>query len=307
MDVDTERMTTDDEHMEYEEDPGSAQNDDGDEMMGDGEGLDEETMDAEANFSAAIDAGVPFPTATLRISPIQQAPILSPGHDVPSSLSLILQPLPVSDSAALDTEMSPTTDDRLLPDVQPETAGGPATGTGIITRLRPFDKRDVPVPSAADVPPTPSSHHLSGPPIPTETVMPFASAPDGARATEAANSQHPSKADEEGDEEVEDDYDEDEDEDEEDLELPLDVHSLPTIIINLPSLGARCLFALLPDDERQVKLPVWLKGRQEEFGAASLTEVWVAIRAEMVREGLAKSGEMVVVERLMDLKMGEVC
>ena len=27
----------------------------------------------------------------------------------------------------------------------------------------------------------------------------------------------------------------------------------------------------------------------------------------MVREGLAKSGEMVVVERLMDLKMGEVC
>jgi hypothetical protein len=51
---------------------------------------------------------------------------------------------------------------------------------------------------------------------------------------------------------------------------------------------------------------VWLKGRQEELGEASLTDVLAAIHAAVIREGLNQSGEMVIAEHSMDLKMGEV-
>jgi hypothetical protein len=94
-------------------------------------------------------------------------------------------------------------------------------------------------------------------------------------------------------------------------ELALDVHSLPPIIIHLPDLGARALFAPLPPNEvdaggKALSLPVWLEGRQEELGEASLTDVLAAIHAAVIREGLNQSGEMVIAEHSMDLKMGEV-
>ena len=82
------------------------------------------------------------------------------------------------------------------------------------------------------------------------------------------------------DEEYPEEYDATAEED-----YPLNIHSLPAIILHLPVLGARCLFTPLPADDLDAKLPVWLSGREEELGEASLTDVWVAIRAEMVREG----------------------
>jgi hypothetical protein len=110
----------------------------------------------------------------------------------------------------------------------------------------------------------------------------------------------------------EDEYYEDEEQHAEDDEAipdqtPLTVHTIPPIVLHLPNLGARSLFAPLPEDDRDLKLPVWLEGRVEELGEASLSDVWQAIRAEMNNDGLGeKSGEMIIVEKQMALSMGEV-
>ena len=90
--------------------------------------------------------------------------------------------------------------------------------------------------------------------------------------------------------------------DDSDEGYPADVHSLPPIILRLPSLGARALFNALPEGD----LPIWLKGRAEDLGDASLDRVWAAIKEEMTHEQLAQHGEMVITEKEMDLKMGEV-
>jgi hypothetical protein len=86
-------------------------------------------------------------------------------------------------------------------------------------------------------------------------------------------------------------------------DYPHDIHSLPSIIINLPSLGSRALFNPLPDDE---SLPVWFSGSVEALGEASLANVWTAVKAELGKENLVRSGEMIITEKQMELKMGEV-
>lgn len=86
-------------------------------------------------------------------------------------------------------------------------------------------------------------------------------------------------------------------------DYPHDIHSLPSIVINLPALGARALFSPSPDDQ---DLPVWLPGRVEALGEASLADVWMAIKGELGRERLGQAGEMVITEKQMELKMGEV-
>lgn len=95
-----------------------------------------------------------------------------------------------------------------------------------------------------------------------------------------------------------------EEEGEEDMEdYPTDIHSIPAIILNLPNLGARSLFLPLQNGS---KLPVWLKGKLEQLGEASLSDVWSAVRDELKKEGLTQVGEMIITEKQMELKMGEV-
>lgn len=92
--------------------------------------------------------------------------------------------------------------------------------------------------------------------------------------------------------------------DEDDMEdYPTDIHSMPAVILHLPKLGARSLFLPLPDGS---KLPVWLSGRLEQLGESSLSDIWSAIKEEMAKEKLIESGEMIITERQMELKMGEV-
>ena len=86
-------------------------------------------------------------------------------------------------------------------------------------------------------------------------------------------------------------------EDEEEYPYPT-AASLPPILIHLPD-GIRSLFT--PHEKI-----AWLKGKEGDFAEASLADVWTGIRAEMAREGLVKSGELVVTEKQMELKMGEV-
>ena len=86
-------------------------------------------------------------------------------------------------------------------------------------------------------------------------------------------------------------------------DYPLDIHSLPAIVINLPSLDTRALFSPSPNDEAA---PVWLPGRVEALGEASLAKVWAAVKAELGKESPEQSGEMIITEKQMELKMGEV-
>ncbi|WVQ98853.1 hypothetical protein IAU59_005984 [Kwoniella sp. CBS 9459] len=94
-----------------------------------------------------------------------------------------------------------------------------------------------------------------------------------------------------------------EEEEDEDEDYPIDVLNLPPIIIHLPQLGARSLF--VPYESDPDTLPIWLRDRQEELGEASLADVWEALRAECVKEGLGQNGALVITEKQMDLKMNE--
>ncbi|OCF36485.1 hypothetical protein I316_01734 [Kwoniella heveanensis BCC8398] len=92
-------------------------------------------------------------------------------------------------------------------------------------------------------------------------------------------------------------------ENEDDEDYSIDVLNLPPVIVHLPHSGARSLF--VPYESDPDTLPIWLRDRQEELGEASLADVWDAIRAECVREGLGKNGALVITEKQMDLKMNE--
>jgi len=98
-----------------------------------------------------------------------------------------------------------------------------------------------------------------------------------------------------------------EDEEEDDDDLPLTIDTIPPILLHLPNLEPRVLFAALPDDEEALNLSIWLADRQLELVEAKLSEVWVAIRKELEREGYGvKGAEMVIVEKQTNLRMGEV-
>lgn len=110
---------------------------------------------------------------------------------------------------------------------------------------------------------------------------------DSAEQNDAEDEEH-------GDAEQEDE--EEEGEDEYELLTPT---TLPPIILNLPN-SRIALFN--PDSD----LPVWFSERIEELCEAPLTQVWAAIRAKLDEEGQGNDDEMVVIEKLMDLKMGDV-
>jgi len=93
---------------------------------------------------------------------------------------------------------------------------------------------------------------------------------------------------------------EDEEEEEYDLLTP---ETLPPIILNLPN-SRIALFNTIPTDP---ELPLWFSERIEELCEGTLTQLWGAIRLQLDTTGEGNGeDEMVIIEKLMDLKMGDV-
>lgn len=119
----------------------------------------------------------------------------------------------------------------------------------------------------------------------------------------AETASHPEDADEVYFDIEQDEYDE------EDLEMeyPTDIHSLPQIILHFPDRSngedSRILFAASPEN---TDLRVLLDGRVAALGEASLSDVWRAIKLELKGDEVLQKGEMVITEKQMELKMGEV-
>ena len=365
MDVDTERMATDDEQMDYEEDPGSDQDVDGDEMM-DAEATaptghehpgelvveptvhelqpqaeggaeekeeEEEYMEAEPTVSPSLPVPLhdasPFFIATATQHPIPpiSTPVISQNGrfagvhpDVPASAGagvgeeavgedVVVDgdslaagrsgPHPLSETMATSTTSAMPVSSSLHAQPHPESTSQARPIPSTSTEHSPqTDQLDV---SEEFDQPVASTSQLA----PTDPIMPSTS----TRVTSMNSDEGPNNEEEYYEEETEEGEDE-VDEGNGNVEGYLnDVHSLPPIILHLPKLGARCLFTPLPQHEeqhQQLKLPVWLSGRKEELGEASLADVWMAIRQEMARERVVESGELILVEKHMDLKMGEV-
>jgi hypothetical protein len=107
---------------------------------------------------------------------------------------------------------------------------------------------------------------------------------------------------EEGEHEEDQDVDDEEEEGEERYDL-LTPETLPPIILNLPN-ARIALFNAIPTDP---ELPLWFSDRIAELCEDTLDRVWCAIRFEVDCLGKAnEDDEMVVIEKLMDLKMGDV-
>jgi hypothetical protein len=107
---------------------------------------------------------------------------------------------------------------------------------------------------------------------------------------------------EEGEREEDQDVDDEEEEGEERYDL-LTPETLPPIILNLPN----SRIALFNTIATEPELPLWFSDRIGELCESSLDLVWCAIRSEVDCMGRPnEDDEMVVSEKLMDLKMGDV-
>lgn len=93
-----------------------------------------------------------------------------------------------------------------------------------------------------------------------------------------------------------------EEEGEEEYDL-LTSETLPPIILNLPNSRIALFNAISTDSE----LPLWFSERIEELCEGTLTQLWAAIRVQLdsTADGNGED-EMVIIEKLMDLKMGDV-
>ncbi|KAK4689745.1 hypothetical protein P7C73_g348, partial [Tremellales sp. Uapishka_1] len=301
MDVDTDRITDDElgdgELMEYEEEVASEKDEDGDEVMDDGE-ADEEDMEPESiipvSHASTIEPSFFPPIATL--------PTASLSHDLP------LASPPVS--IAPETEMTPADEQPPKLEAHPEPTSYDAP---------PFIVDPETDPPSTTIPFPPKSSPTIQLPliaITEETETKFMPSNDHPEAEESKGEGRPAleeqppkvvekgvKAEEGGAEAEETDVALDEDEYYEDGDS--EDHSLPPIILHLPSLGARSLFFTLNDQDHQLELPIWLEGKEEELAEATLADVWTALKDQMTKDGLVKNGEMVITEKQMSLRMGE--
>ena len=100
--------------------------------------------------------------------------------------------------------------------------------------------------------------------------------------------------------------DEEYEEIEDEYHYPTDANTIPPIVLHLPDSSSRHLFNVAPSGQENENLIAWCKGQQASLAEASLADVWAALRTEMVKEGSLQSGEMVVMEKQMELQMGEV-
>lgn len=313
MDVDIDRTATDDEHMDFDDiGSGSIKDQDGDAVMmeeGEGEEEYEEMMEAEPVETPGLLTG-DSAAAFLSPSVISAAPL-------PSSAGLFSVPLPLVSPVVEveETEMTPVED----------VPGAVSSGNSVIVEggLLLAETKDTSVLAAPVNPVASLTTPITAPPEVPAGVSGILPLPKSSREQEGAGPsttpRQPSNQNQPLAEasttqsiteepEEEEDYYEEEEEGGDQAEDLIDIHSLPPIILNLPTKSARTLFQPLsePDEESYPNLPVWLLNRHEELGEASLADVWGAIRSEMIKEGLAKSGELVLVEKQMDLRMGEV-
>lgn len=101
-----------------------------------------------------------------------------------------------------------------------------------------------------------------------------------------------------------------------DLDEMLTVHTLPDIIIHLPDQPPKSLFfALTPDAEGaqlpdgiSAATPIWLEDRHEELAQVPLERLLAVIRTqvEVDKKGKRDGKEMILEERGLGLKLGEV-
>ncbi|ORY27196.1 hypothetical protein BCR39DRAFT_239821 [Naematelia encephala] len=314
-----------------------------DDEVGTGEGENDHDMDAEPTTTTAIppeviiDATVPIPS----FFPSTAVPAITTTPPLANVGGLSSQPFP--SPPAPETEMTPVNEEPpvgvSMTESKPDGLATPLTvEEGVGASSNPTAIPTIPPPAAnSSALPTVSSSPALLPPVQQESLQVKAESstmggasdpsidlnsgvstdPSSSTAT-ASSSLHGRPAsdedrapastnDENEEEEAEKVVEENDDQEEyfEDDEKTIDAHTLPPICLHLPGLGARALFSPLPKDEVDMNLPVWLKDRQEDLAGATLAEVWSAIREELRREKMDKSGEMVLVEKQMELRMGD--
>jgi hypothetical protein len=197
-------------------------------------------------------------------------------------------------------------------EAEPEVEGVTAKGDSI--------KSDAPIQPTEIVAPTPAIAAESE--LPTteadetveeaETSGQTAANQAGAKSAEQEDVvEHENKDDGEVHEEAEGDNEGEEggeeeiaEGDEEEYDL-ITSSNLPPILLNVPN-ARRALFNPFSLEDGTAP-PVWFAERIEELCEGSLTDMWAAIRVQLDEEGMGNGeDEMVVVEKLMDLKMGDV-
>ena len=130
-----------------------------------------------------------------------------------------------------------------------------------------------------------------------DNVEPEHTEADHHEEADAAEQEHT-----EGDHHEEGDVVEEEEGEEEEYDL-LTLETLPPIILNLPNSRIALFNAISTDSE----LPLWFSERIEELCEGTLTQLWAAIRVQLDSTGEGNGeDEMVIIEKLMDLKMGDV-
>ncbi|WRT67236.1 uncharacterized protein IL334_004202 [Kwoniella shivajii] len=344
MEVDGDRIT-DDEKMDEDypvgEGDGVVIDSDGDEVM-DGDELqdDEEyevAMEEEGlestNDPVNVEDEQPEPVE-IEPAPIIEAPpvpftststdsspIVSPFPETASATSRTVLPRPLESPPAPETEMQPAIPESST--INEKTEEG---NDASITNTPPFNatssvsqpEKESKSVSSEHTPElvatteealnviqsTPQAESRTNEEMPVQSIpsvpVPQSSTLQVGESSTRGKSREPTPG-KVGEEEYYDDSEIVEEEDEE--EYTIDANSLPPIIIHLPGDQARYLFS--PYDSDPDTLSVWLSARQAELAEASLSDVWSAIRAECVKEGLAKNGALVISEKQMDLNMNE--
>lgn len=85
----------------------------------------------------------------------------------------------------------------------------------------------------------------------------------------------------------------------------LTYENLPPIILHLPN-AQRALFNPFVAEDGSSP-PIWFAEKVQEFSEGTLTLLWSAIRTQLDEEGAGnESDELVITEKLTDLKMGDV-
>ena len=97
----------------------------------------------------------------------------------------------------------------------------------------------------------------------------------------------------------------DEEEEEEDGFEEITYDTLPPILLHLPN-AQRALFNPILSEDGTTPL-IWFAEKVQEFSEGTLSLLWSAIRGKLEEEGLGNdTDELVIVEKLTDLKMGDV-
>jgi hypothetical protein len=193
--------------------------------------------------------------------------------------------------APVDTGATTTAED--IPSALRDDTSAPVQGTETTAPLDHQTSIDTGVESA------PVAADVANPPAETnqEAVE--------SKVDDATDTKHTETESVEGDHHDEEHHAEEEGEEEgggEEYDL-LTPDTLPPIILNL----SNSRIALFNTISTEPDLPLWFSERIGELCEATLADLWCAIRFEADVAGVGnEEDEMVVIEKLMDLKMGDV-